>query len=319
MNRFFQAVLRTFGRFDVKEDYERVRQLQRQLASRPIPRYQAMDAQMLSADGTHSIDGRVFLPKERFREDLLLFFHGGGWVTGDIESYTPACAAMADLTGCVVVSVDYRLAPEYPFPAGLEDCYRVTQQLLSDPSLASLDDPGRITLVGDSAGGNLAAAVSLLLKARRQPVPRRQILLYPVTYWDHHPDTSPFASVRDHGEDYRLTNTEIRDYLDLYVPDPQRRRDQFVSPLMADDLSGQPETLVVTAELDLLCDEGEAYGRALRTAGNRVRIHRVDGALHGFITLPRFSRSLREAYSVIGEFLDGVDGPDHPADTTAPT
>ncbi|MBK0419619.1 alpha/beta hydrolase [Leucobacter sp. CSA1] len=314
MNRLLRAALRLFAapRVNMREDYERVRRFQRRLAARPVPRYRALDRQIVSGDGSHRIPVRVFAPRVQRRDDVILFFHGGGWVTGDIESYTPACATMADLTGCVVASVDYRLAPEHPFPAGLEDCARVARLLLEDPRRAGIRDADRIVLMGDSAGGNLAAAVSLLLRERGHRGASRQILLYPVTHWDHDPLTSPFASVRNHGDDYRLTNTEVQDYLDLYVPDPDRRRDPLVAPLMAEDLSDQPATLLITAELDLLRDEGEAYARALEEAGNAVRLHRVPGALHGFIALPRFSRSLREAYGVIDAFLDGALADDPP-------
>ncbi|WP_449281823.1 alpha/beta hydrolase [Leucobacter sp.] len=314
MNRLTRALMRLFAapRVNMREDYEKVRRLQRQLAALPIPRYRALDRQITSEDGSRRIPVRVFQPREQRRDDVLLFFHGGGWVTGDIESYTPACATMADLTGCVVASVDYRLAPEHPFPAGLEDCLRVAGLLLEDPSRAGVGEAGDIVLVGDSAGGNLAAAVSLRLREQGRRGADRQILLYPVTHWDHDPQTSPFASVRQHGDDYRLTNTEVQDYMDLYVPDPERRRDPLVAPLMAEDLAGQPKTLLITAELDLLRDEGEAYGRALEQAGNEVRIHRVDGALHGFIALPRFARSLREAYEAIDAFLDGDDAGEDP-------
>lgn len=307
MNRVLRAVLGLFAapRVNMREDYEKVRRLQRQLAALPAPRYRTLDHTIMSEDGTHPIPVRVFQPRERQRDDLLLFFHGGGWVTGDIESYTPACATMADLTGCVVASVDYRLAPENPYPQGLDDCIRVTRLLLDDPALAELDDPDRIVLVGDSAGGNLVAAVSLRLHTEGHRVPSRQVLLYPVTHWDHDPSTSPFDSVREHGRGYRLTATEIDDYFALYVPDREVRRTELVSPLMARDLSGQPRTTIITAELDLLCDEGEAYGTALAEAGVPVTTHRVDGALHGFITLPRFARPLREAYEVINTFLDG--------------
>ncbi|QCU79262.1 alpha/beta hydrolase [Citricoccus sp. SGAir0253] len=287
----------------MREDYPKVRRMQRRVAALRGRRHRAPEEQSLPGDGGRPIPVRVFRPREQRRDEVLLFFHGGGWVTGDIASYTPACATMADLTGCVVAAVDYRLAPEHPYPAGLEDCYRVTRQLLEGPRRAGIEDADRIVLVGDSAGGNLAAAVSLMLRERGHRGVDRQILLYPVTHWDHDPATSPFASVRRHGEGYRLTTTEVQDYFDLYVPDPDRRRDRFVAPLLATDLSGQPETLVITAELDLLCDEGEAYARALREAGNAVRVHRVEGALHGFIALPRFSRSLREAYAVIDTFL----------------
>lgn len=316
MNPLERLALRLIpaARFDVREDYAKVRRLQRQLAALPPARFRTptWDTFSDSGDGRR-VPVRVFTPREQRRDDLLLFFHGGGWVTGDIESYTPACATMADLTGCRVASVDYRLAPEHPFPAGLEDCYGTARRLLEDPSLAGLAAADGIVLVGDSAGGNLAAAVSLLLAEQGRPVPSRQILLYPVTHWDHDPETSPFESVRRHGEDYRLTTTEIRDYLDLYVPDPELRRSRLVSPLMATDLEGQPDTLVITAELDLLCDEGEAYAGALAAAGNRVRTHRVERALHGFITLPRFARPLRDAYEVIDDFLDAG-----PAGSTTP-
>ena len=306
MNPLLRLALRlvALGRVDVREDYERVRHLQRQLAALPAARYRTPTWDTFSDSGTgRRVPVRVFTPRVQRREELLLFFHGGGWVTGDIESYTPACATMADLTGCRVASVDYRLAPEHPFPAALEDCYGTTRWLLEDPRRAGLEDPDQIVLMGDSAGGNLAAAVSLLLRERGHRPPSRQILLYPVTHWDHDPETSPFASVRHHGEDYRLTNTEIQDYFELYAPDPELRKNRLVSPLMATDLSGQPDTLMITAELDLLCDEGEAYARALEEAGNRVRLHRVERALHGFITLPRFARPLREAYEVIDDFL----------------
>ena len=332
INRLARAVMRLFAapRINMREDYERVRRLQRHVAQLPLPGPRVPFREVTVDSAGHPIHCRVFEPLERRRDDVLLFFHGGGWVTGDIASYTPACATMAELTGCTVVSVDYRLAPEHPFPAGLEDCLHITRLLLAEPQRVGASSPDRIVLVGDSAGGNLAAVVSQQLsdEARRaaeadlsahasptaNPTVGRQILLYPVTHWDHDPATSPFESVRTHGRDYRLTTLEVEDYFCLYVPDRDDRRDPRVAPLLADDLSDQPRTLVISAELDLLCDEGEAYGRALGQAGNDVRIERVPGALHGFITLPRFSKSLRHAYAVIDEFLDGT-----PAETADPT
>lgn len=306
-----RAVLGLFAapRINMREDYEKVRKLQRQIAAMPVPGPKVPYRETSVDDGARAIPVRVFSPIERRRDDVLLFFHGGGWVTGDIESYTPACANMAELTGCTVVSVNYRLAPEHPFPAGLEDCLHIARLLLAEPHRVGADGPGRLVLVGDSAGGNLAAVVSRMLRDEGPRRPDRQILLYPVTHWDHDPKTSPFASVRDHGDSYRLTTLEVQDYFALYVPELDRRRDPRVAPLLADDLTDQPDTLLITAELDLLCDEGEAYGHALAEAGNTVRIERVPGALHGFITLPRFSRSLRQAYEVINTFLDGEDVP----------
>lgn len=305
-SRMFRALMRQFSapRLNMREDYEKVRRVQRHLAKLRTTEHDALDRSIASANGDHEIPLRIFVPKEQTRDAVLLFLHGGGWVTGDVESYSPACRTMADLTGCVVASVDYRLAPEHPFPAGLEDCRHVADRVLAEPSLIGAASPDDIVLVGDSAGGNLAAVVSQLRREQGAPGVSDQILLYPVTHWNHDPATSPFESVRLHGDDYRLTNTEVQDYFDLYVPDAEQRRSPLVAPLMAQQSDGMPRTLLITAGLDLLRDEGEAYARALEAAGNEVRTYRVEGALHGFITLPRFSRALREAYEVINEFLD---------------
>lgn len=308
------AVLGLFAspRLNIRDDYRRVRFVQRLLAG-PTGRFQTLDQSILAADG-HEIPVRVFVPRERTHDDVLLFFHGGGWVIGNIDSYTPACAAIADATGRVVLSVDYRLAPEHPFPQGLDDCLRVADVLSHSPETLDLDDASGITLIGDSAGGNLAAAVSLRLAEGGCPVPRRQILLYPATWYDHDPATSPYESVRTYGTGLRLTSDELSAYMDLYQPDREARRTPLIAPLLAEDLSGQPSTLIVTAELDLLRDEGEAYGRRLAEAGIDVRIERMPGALHGFLTLPRFFRPVTQLHLWINEFLDG----EQPAGTGLP-
>jgi acetyl esterase/lipase len=296
-------------RIDMREDYEKVRRAQRLSAALPSMRYRPLDLRAPGGLDGGGVPVRVFNPPTKRREQILLFFHGGGWVTGDIESYTPACATMAELTGAVVVSVDYRLAPEHSFPAGLEDCFQVARLLMDYPAIAGIHGPEELVIIGDSAGGNLTAAVNLMLQRQGYPAAGQQILLYPVTHWDHDPATSPFDSVRDLGTGERLTSLEIEEYMELYVPDPAARTNPLVAPLLAPDLSAQPEALVLTAERDLLRDEGEAFGRALTDAGVGVRIHRVPDAAHGFITLPRFSRPLREAYEFINDSLDhGADG-----------
>ncbi|CAI9401887.1 alpha/beta hydrolase [Aestuariimicrobium sp. T2.26MG-19.2B] len=307
INPVVSAVLGLFAapRLNMREDYRRVRLVQR-LAAGPTGRFHTLDQSIRATDG-HEIPVRVFLPKQRTHDDVLVFFHGGGWVVGNIDSYTPACAALADATGRLVLSVDYRLAPEHPFPQGFEDCLRVTDVLARSPQTLDLDDAGGITLIGDSAGGNLAAAVSLRLAERGCPMPSRQILLYPATWYDHDPLTSPYESVRTYGSGLRLTSTELRDYMALYQPDPEARRTPLIAPLLASDLSGQPSTLVVTAELDLLRDEGEAYAQRLQEAGTFVRLERLPGALHGFMTLPRFARPVVRLHELVNEFLEETD------------
>ena len=157
--------------------------------------------------GDHDIPVRIFSPKKSGQYPVLLFFHGGGWVTGNIDSYDKVCTHMASLTRHIVVSVDYQLAPEHKFPAGLEDCYCVTRELFLNSGLLNVT-PDQITLIGDSAGGNLAAAVSLMARDRGEFMPKRQILIYPATYNDHS-DSSPFVSIRENGTGYLLTSKRI--------------------------------------------------------------------------------------------------------------
>ena len=286
--------------FDIKKNYR----LQRQLISAAHrnylkPLYRSWDEQVDC--GGHRVPVRIYSPPQQGNHPILLFFHGGGWVTGNIDSYDRVCGDMARLTGRTVFSVDYRLAPEHPFPAGLEDCYAVARHLYAHISLFNVT-PDQVTLIGDSAGGNLAAALSLLARQRGEFMPARQILLYPATHYDHS-EHSPFPSVRENGRDYLLTAQKVQDYMELYEPDPQKRRSPLIAPLLAEDLSGQPKTLIITAEFDPLRDEGEAYGRRLQAAGVSAEIHRLKDALHGFISLPPGFLPVKQCYALINRFL----------------
>lgn len=252
---------------------------------------------------------RIFSPYEVGEYPLLIFFHGGGWVTGNIDSYTPVCTHMADLTRHTVLSVDYRLAPEHPFPSGLMDCYQVTREIFLHPQSFPFK-ADQIALIGDSAGGNLAAAVSLMARNRGEFHPARQILIYPATYNDH-TSRSPFPSVVENGSDYLLTSKRICDYMALYQSCDGDRLNPYFAPYLAEDLSRQPDTLILTAQYDPLRDEGEAYGRRLQEAGNRVVIHRIADALHGFFSLPPSFQLVQQAYEHINLFLKSTsDGKD---------
>lgn len=243
----------------------------------------------------------IYQANQSCRPGILIFFHGGGWVTGNIDSYTKVCANMANQTGHIVISVDYRLAPEYPFPAGLEDCYQAAREVFLKLGLMDCMAEN-ITLIGDSAGGNLAAAVSLMARDRGEFQPGRQILIYPATFNDHS-ENSPFASVKENGTDYILTSKRIQDYMELYIQNGQERDNPYFAPLLAENLSNQPDTLIITAEFDPLRDEAEEYGRRLRESGNRVQVHRMKDALHGFFSLPWTSEYVIKCYNIINGFL----------------
>ena len=286
---------------DLKDTY----QLERKMVNMTHPYilkslYKMWDHKVKEKD--HEIPVRIFMPRKEGDYPLMIFFHGGGFVTGNIDSYSRVCTRMANITNHIILSVDYRLAPEHPFPAGLEDCYAVVKEVVE--SHAHLNHPlNSLTLIGDSAGANLAAAVSLLARDRGEFKVDRQILLYPATNSDHS-DASPYPSVRENGQDYLLTQKRMMDYIDLYVTDKKELKNPYVAPVLADDLTNQPETLIITAEYDLLRDEGEDYGHKLRAAGNKVEIQRLPDAIHGFIALMPLFPEVRACYKIINRFLD---------------
>lgn len=309
MNLLVKLFLKLVSVFqvDMKKDYAKVRELQKVITPDVKDRYQIFDHEIKADDG-HLIAVRTFLPNTERKPGIILFFHGGGWVIGDIETYTPVCGQMADETGMAVYSVDYRLAPEHPFPRGLEDCYTATKFLLDYADLIEETNlQGDLVLLGDSAGANLAAAVSLLLDKRDGISVDKQVLIYPATYWDHRPDSSPFDSVRSNGEQYGLTAKKVQDYFSMYVPDKILSRTEEAAPLVAEDLTGQPESLVLSAEFDPLRDEGEAFGLRLKKAGVKTQIRRILKAPHGFLSYPDLTGGVAETYHLLRQFLFATD------------
>lgn len=216
--------------------------------------------------------------------DVIVFFHGGGWVICDLDTHDRTTRRLARDLGAVVVSVDYRLAPEARWPAAAEDAYAATVWARQHYG------PRRLLVAGDSAGGNLAAVVSLMARDRGGPAIDHQLLVYPVT--NHGFDT---VSYTENAEGYFLTRTHMTWYWDQYLGDEGDGTHAYASPLQAEDLSGLPPATVLTAELDPLRDEGEAYAEALSTAGVATEALRADGMFHGFFGLDEFLPEAEEA------------------------
>jgi acetyl esterase len=210
----------------------------------------------------------------------LIYFHGGGFVFGNIETHDAVCRALAKESGGVVISVDYRLSPEHKFPAALEDSYAATVWAAANAERLGIDAQ-RIAVGGDSAGGNLATVIAMRCRDAGGPALAGQLLIYPVT------DLSSFetASHRELGEGYFLTRAGMEWFTGHYLASGDQARLPEVSPLLAPDLSGLPPALVITAEFDPLRDEGEAYARRLQQAGGQVTVSRYPGMIHGFISM----------------------------------
>ena len=219
---------------------------------------------------------RVYTPEGSPQFPVLVYFHGGGWVLGDLDVVHGPATVIANLAHAVVVSVDYRLAPEHPFPAALDDADAAVRWVAANASLLNVD-PERIAVGGDSAGANLAAVVCMLARDRGGPTIIHQLLFYPVA--DCNRDT---ASYRDNGDGYFLTADVMEHFQRLYLGDGGDPTDWRVSPLRATDLAGLPPAHVITAEFDPLRDEGEAFAARLVEAGGTATVARYDGQIHAF-------------------------------------
>jgi len=248
-----------------------------------LPLEPVADVQDLVIDTLPPIAARIYRPRTG-AHPLLVYFHGGGWVVGSVANSDAFSRALANASGCAVLSVEYRLAPEDRYPAAADDAYAATRWSADHASELGID-PARIAVGGSSAGGNLAAVVALMARERGAPKIAFQLLHVPVT--DHDFETS---SYRANATGYGLTRDGMRWFWDHYAPDPKLRSEPYASPLRAKDLSGLPRAHLVTAECDPLRDEGKAYAARLLEAGVPTTYVEYPGMVHGFtgmaVTIP---------------------------------
>lgn len=242
---------------------------------------------------------RLYHPAPGKARPLVVYFHGGGWVIGDVELVDKPCRALANASGCVVASVNYRLSPESKFPAPAEDCYQATKWLAEHAQEIGAR-PGTLAVAGDSAGGNLAAAVALMARDRGGPKLAYQLLIYPVTA---PAKGTRSASYTENADGYLLTRAGMEWFWDHYLAQAEDGRNPYASPLFAEDLRGLPPAMVVTAEFDPLRDEGRAYAKRLAEAGVAVREAHYADMIHGFFWMAGALERGRELTAEIGREL----------------
>jgi acetyl esterase len=276
---------------------------ERETAVMSGPGEEVADVRDIEAPGPGGpITVRLFRPLEERaagrggRLPLVAYLHGGGWAVGTLDAFDPVCRALANASGALIASIGYRLAPEHPFPAAPDDARAAVRWLAAQAEELG-GDPARLGIAGDSAGGNLAAVTARRLRDEGGPPLRFQALVYPVC--DSALNT---PSYRDNGAGFGLSAASMKRYWELYL-DGADGRHPDASPLQAGDLGGLPPAYVLTVRHDVLCDEAEAYARALEAAGVPVTLSRYDGAVHGFFRWLAKAEIARRAVAEAGAAL----------------
>ncbi|MFP7299330.1 alpha/beta hydrolase [Neobacillus niacini] len=257
---------------------------------------------MLPVSQDEEIKCRVYIPEGQGPFPLFIYFHGGGWVLGDIESTDASCRMIANKTDSIVVSVNYRLAPEYKFPTAVEDAYEALEWVYEKGSSFN-GDVSRLAVGGDSVGGNLATVVTMMARDRKGPDIAAQVLLYPPTNLEFNTE-----SHKTFAKGFGLDREQLIWFRDHYIRNEDDRSNEYASPLVAVNLSGLPPALVITAENDVLRDEGRAYADRLRRFGVQVEYACEPGMVHGYFGhMAIFSKNIETTVSKINEFLRRVE------------
>ncbi|MEM3515994.1 MAG: alpha/beta hydrolase [Saccharolobus sp.] len=275
-----------------KMPLDEIRKAFRQLSSYS-PKMEVGRIENIKIPGSeNNIGARVYFPKNKGPYGILVYFHGGGFVLGDVESYDPVCRAITNACNCVVVSVDYRLAPEHKFPAAVVDAFDATKWVYENAD--KFEGKMGVAVGGDSAGGNLAAVVAILSKGKLNL--KYQILIYPAVGFD-----SVSKSMIEFSDGFFLTREHIEWFGSQYLNNPSEVLDIRFSPILAQDLTGLPPALIITAEYDPLRDQGEAYANKLLQAGVPVTSVRFNNVTHGFFSF--FIVQSMDAIGLVGQVL----------------
>ena len=297
VERFTQAQVPTYDTLGVPQAramLEEVTKLQK------APQALASVRDVMLDGGEGQVPGRVYRPDADGALPVVVYLHGGGWVLGSLDAADEPCRALANAVPCVVVSVDYRRSPETKFPGPLRDCVSAVRWVARHA--ASLGGSARLVLLGDSAGGNLAAATAAVLRDEQGPAVAAQVLLYPTLAPS---STTDFDSYRAFTDGPLMTRRELDWFWGHYLRGPQDARDPAAAPLHAVDLTGLPETTIVVPELDPLHDEGVAYAERLRAAGVPVRLLEIPGAAHGFWWMDRVMTQAEELTAALVPIIAG--------------
>lgn len=261
----------------------------------------SIEDRMIPTEGDEEIKVRIYTPEGDGPFPLFIYYHGGGWVLGDLELADASCRMIANRTERIVVSVDYRLAPEYKFPVPVQDCYAALEWVCKNADLIN-GNASNIAVGGDSAGGNLSTVVSMMARDKKGPNIAAQVLIYPVTDLGYDTD-----SYQKFANGYGLDRDLMIWFGDYYISNELDAKNLYVAPLLAEKLNNLPPAFVVTAEYDVLRDEGIAYAKRLKKAGVKVESYTEPGLIHGYFTnMAVFPEQIKLTISKMARFLMNI-------------
>ncbi|MEQ8155379.1 MAG: alpha/beta hydrolase [Clostridiaceae bacterium] len=265
-------------------------------SSEPIP---FTNIKNTNIDATYGkIPVRIYTPEGGGSYPVIIYAHGGCWVSGSVDGYEGVCRKLSQKSKAIVISVGYRLAPDNPFPAAVTDVYNVL--LWAGKNAKSINgNENKLIVAGDSAGGNIAAAVTQMARDKNGPRPICQVLIYPAANIKDL-NTPSWTYIQNK---YIITRQNLEEYISMYVPKVEDRKNPYASPLLANNFANLSDALIITAEIDPLRDEGEAYGEKLKEAGVQVQVTRYNGVPHGFISMDKITDKAEEALNEIASYI----------------
>lgn len=296
MNNIFLKFIESLSSYDIdiKNNYESYRELQnKNKLNKIIKSTEIIEENILF---------RIFKPKKA-SNNIIIYIHGGGWSTGTTKNYSLILQKLANELNRNIIAIEYRLAPEYPFPTGFNDCYNGVKIIFNKAKEYNLNLKD-IIIMGDSAGANLATAICLKVKKTKDFKIDKEILIYPIVQTNFK-NNKKYKSIEENGYKYFLTKKMINDYLELYLPNKKDYKNIYVAPLYAKWLFNMPETLIITADLCPLKDEGIAYAKKLKRYFNKVKHYNIKNVIHGYINNPIYFKEINKTINIIKDFIGG--------------
>jgi acetyl esterase len=301
LNKFTRKInLKTVSAKELRLNSKRLKTKYSKFFEYPKEEILSIENKVLNFNTYNEVKVRIYKSIDGKNQAVIMYFHGGGFVIGNLESHDSTCRRLAKQNSCIVVSVDYRLAPEHQFPAAIEDCYNASCWIYNNAETIGADK-NKLIVMGDSAGGNLATVITMMARDKGYPLISYQILIYPLL-----DVTLSMNSINSLSKGYILTKDLLSWFMLNYCGNIKDLKQAYLSPLFSNNLNNLPPALIITGEYDPLKDEGRAYAKKLKYAGNKVTFKEYKGMIHIFFQMPKYLKPARDLEKQISNILTHI-------------